>query len=184
MCCCLSIKMFLLLYFHVFIVLKHWDISVTTFVISVHYLSVTDVVLLVHQHVYSIVTSDQELPISTEEACKHLQPTMDLCVGGGGGQRRQERGWMYSRRKITESSWNVTVWREKYGKSKRAARLSTVCLSMYSLTENIYNSQLLRFFCRLNLTVSHRITQGKHCALSLSLCYRLAVSPFLPRVYF
>jgi hypothetical protein len=48
----------------------------------------------------------------------------------------------YSRRKITESLGNVTVRGEKYGKSKRGARLSTVCLSMYSVTENIYYSQL------------------------------------------
>jgi hypothetical protein len=31
---------------------------------------------------------------------------------------------------------------KKDGKSKRGARLSTVCLSMYSITENIYCSQL------------------------------------------
>jgi hypothetical protein len=48
----------------------------------------------------------------------------------------------YSGRKITESLGNVTVRGEKYGKSKRGARLSTVCLSMYSITENIYCSQL------------------------------------------
>jgi hypothetical protein len=48
----------------------------------------------------------------------------------------------YSGRKITESLGNVTVRGEKYGKSKRGARLSTVCLSMCSITENIYCSQL------------------------------------------
>jgi hypothetical protein len=31
---------------------------------------------------------------------------------------------------------------KKDGKSKGGARLSTVCLSMYSITENIYCSQL------------------------------------------
>jgi hypothetical protein len=48
----------------------------------------------------------------------------------------------YSGRKITESLGNVTVRGKKGGKSKRGARLSTVCLSMYSITENIYYSQL------------------------------------------
>jgi hypothetical protein len=48
----------------------------------------------------------------------------------------------YSARKITESLGNVTVRGKKNGKSKRGARLSTVCLSMYSITENIYYSQL------------------------------------------
>jgi hypothetical protein len=48
----------------------------------------------------------------------------------------------YSGRKITESLGNVTVRGEKDGKSKGGARLSTVCLSMYSITENIYYSQL------------------------------------------
>jgi hypothetical protein len=37
---------------------------------------------------------------------------------------------------------NAAVRGEKDGKSKREARLSTVCLSMYSTTENIYYSQL------------------------------------------
>jgi hypothetical protein len=49
---------------------------------------------------------------------------------------------IYSGRKITESLGNVTVRGLKYGKSKGGARLSTVCLSMYSITENIYYSQL------------------------------------------
>jgi hypothetical protein len=41
-------------------------------------------------------------------------------------------------------------------------------LSMYSITENIYYScPPLRFFCSLNLTVSHRIIQGKDWVLSL-----------------
>jgi hypothetical protein len=48
----------------------------------------------------------------------------------------------YSRHKITESLGNVTVRGEEDGKSKRGAGLSTVCLSMYSITENIYCSQL------------------------------------------
>jgi hypothetical protein len=54
---------------------------------------------------------------------------------------KAQRG-LYSGRKITDSLGNVTVRREKDGKSKMDARLSTVCLSMYSITENIYYSQL------------------------------------------
>jgi hypothetical protein len=49
---------------------------------------------------------------------------------------------LYSGRRIIESLGNVTVIEEKDGKSKRGERLSTVCLSMYSITENIYCSQL------------------------------------------
>jgi hypothetical protein len=52
------------------------------------------------------------------------------------------RRWVYSGRKITESFGNVTVRRWKDVKNKRGARLSTVCLSMYSITEKIYYSQL------------------------------------------
>jgi hypothetical protein len=48
----------------------------------------------------------------------------------------------YSGRKITESLGNITVRGAKVGKSKRGAQLSTVCLSMYSITENMYCSQL------------------------------------------
>jgi hypothetical protein len=76
----------------------------------------------------------------------------------------------YSGRKITESLGNVTVRGEKYGKSKRGARLSTVCLSMYSITENIYCSQLSSVAILLQPeSISHRMIQGKHSALSLSL---------------
>jgi hypothetical protein len=49
---------------------------------------------------------------------------------------------MYSGRKITASLGNVTVRGEKDGKSKGGAQWPTVCLSMYSITENIYYSQL------------------------------------------
>jgi hypothetical protein len=45
---------------------------------------------------------------------------------------------LYSGHKITESLGNVTLRGEKDEKSKRGARLSTVCLSMYSITGNIY----------------------------------------------
>jgi hypothetical protein len=57
---------------------------------------------------------------------------------------------------------------KKYGQGKGEARWPTVCLSMYSITENIYCSQLssVRYFCSLNLTVSHRIIQGKDWVLS------------------
>jgi hypothetical protein len=51
----------------------------------------------------------------------------------GNGIRKRK----YSGRKITESLGNVTVRGGKDGKSKGGARLSTVCLSMYSITENI-----------------------------------------------
>jgi hypothetical protein len=44
--------------------------------------------------------------------------------------------------KITASFGNVTVRGEKDGKDKGEARWPTVCLSMYSITENIYYSQL------------------------------------------
>jgi hypothetical protein len=70
----------------------------------------------------------------------------------------------YRGRKITD----VTVRGEKVGKSKRGARLSTVCLSMYSITENIYYSQLYSVAILLQPErVSHRIIQRKHCVLSL-----------------
>jgi hypothetical protein len=49
---------------------------------------------------------------------------------------------LYSERKITASLGNVTVTGEKYGKGKGEARRPRVRLSMYSVTENIYYSQL------------------------------------------
>jgi hypothetical protein len=48
----------------------------------------------------------------------------------------------YSGHKITESLGNVTVRWEKDGKSKGEGRLTTVCMSMYNITENVYYSQL------------------------------------------
>jgi hypothetical protein len=48
----------------------------------------------------------------------------------------------YSGRKIIGSLGNVTIRGEKDGKSKGRARRPTVCVSMYSITENIYRSQL------------------------------------------
>jgi hypothetical protein len=58
---------------------------------------------------------------------------------------------------------------KKDGKSKRGTRLWTVCLSMRSITENItaHSCPPLRYFCSLNLTVSHRIIQGNDCFLSV-----------------
>jgi hypothetical protein len=76
----------------------------------------------------------------------------------------------YSGHKITERLGNVTVRREKAGKSKGGERLSTVCLSMYSITENIYYSQLpsVAILLQPDLTVSHRIIQGNDCVSSPS----------------
>jgi hypothetical protein len=52
--------------------------------------------------------------------------------------------YRYSGLKITKSLGNVTVRGEKDGKNKEGARWPTVCLSMYSITENIYYSAVLR----------------------------------------
>jgi hypothetical protein len=57
---------------------------------------------------------------------------------------------------------------KKDGKSKRGARLSTVCLSMYSITENIYYSQRSSVAILLQPEpVSRLIIQGNDCFLSL-----------------
>jgi hypothetical protein len=48
----------------------------------------------------------------------------------------------YSGRKIPASFGNVTVRGEKDGKGNGEARWRRVCLSMYSVKENIYYSQL------------------------------------------
>jgi hypothetical protein len=67
----------------------------------------------------------------------------------------------YSGRKRTESLGNVTVRGEKGGKSKGGARWPTVSLSMYSITEHIYYSQLSSVAILLQPEpVSHRIIQG------------------------
>jgi hypothetical protein len=88
--------------------------------------------------------------------------------------------WKYSGRKITDSLWNVTVWGEKEGKSKGEERCPTVCLSMYSVTENIYYSQLSSVAVFLhpepNCCTSYN-TRKRLCSLSLSLWYRLVVPP-------
>jgi hypothetical protein len=50
----------------------------------------------------------------------------------------------------------------------RGARACQVCLSMYSITENIYYSQLSSVAIFLQPEpVSHRIIQGNDCVLSL-----------------
>jgi hypothetical protein len=74
--------------------------------------------------------------------CMHSEGIYLRCFGTIFSSTSLLRVFCYSGRKITESFGNVTVRGEKYGKSKRGARLSTVCLSMYSITENIYYSQL------------------------------------------
>jgi hypothetical protein len=48
----------------------------------------------------------------------------------------------YSRRKITASFGNVTVRGENDAKEKGEARWRSICLGMYSITENFYYSQL------------------------------------------
>jgi hypothetical protein len=92
---------------------------------------------------------------------------------------------IYSGRKITASFGNVTVRGEKYGKSKGEARWRRVCLSLYSITENIYYSQLSPVAILLqpepNCFTSDNTRKGLR-SLSL-MCYRIAVFPSLPRVY-
>jgi hypothetical protein len=74
---------------------------------------------------------------------------------------------LYSGRKITTSLRNVTVRGEKDGKGKGAARWPTVCLSMYSITENIYYSQMSSVAILLQPeSVSHRIIQGNDWVLT------------------
>jgi hypothetical protein len=67
----------------------------------------------------------------------------------------------YSGRKITTSFGNVTVRGEKRWKGQGGSGLSTVCLSMYSITENIYCSQLSVALILQPEPVSHRIIPGK-----------------------
>jgi hypothetical protein len=65
---------------------------------------------------------------------------------------------------------NVTVRGEKDGKGKAEARRRGVCLSMYSITENIYYSQLSSVSLLLqperNCFTSYNIRKGM-CSLSL-----------------
>jgi hypothetical protein len=75
----------------------------------------------------------------------------------------------YSGRKITESLGNVTVRREKIWEEQGgSAMASTVCVGMYSITENFYYSQLSSVAILLQPEpVSYRIIQGKDFVLTL-----------------
>jgi hypothetical protein len=68
----------------------------------------------------------------------------------------------------TQNNWELSKRHSKMGgkdgKSKRRARLSTFCLSMYSITENIHYSQL----SSVAKLVSHRIIQANDCVFSSS----------------
>jgi hypothetical protein len=90
----------------------------------------------------------------------------------------EPRSIQYSGRKINESVGNVIVRGEKYGRSKGGARWPTVCLSMYSITENIYYSQLSSDAILLQSEpVSHRTIQGKDCVLSPSVLSSCGLPP-------
>jgi hypothetical protein len=72
----------------------------------------------------------------------------------------------YSGRKITESLGNVTVRGEKRWKEQEGSAMAN-CQSMYSITENIYYSQLSSVAILLQPEpVSHRKIQRKDCVLS------------------
>jgi hypothetical protein len=75
---------------------------------------------------------------------------------------------VYSGRKITASLGNVTVRGERRWKGQGGARWPTVCLSMYSITENIYYSQLssVTLLLQPERNFSHRIIQVKDWVLS------------------
>jgi hypothetical protein len=64
----------------------------------------------------------------------------------------------------------------------RCERDCQVCLSMYSITENIYYSQLSVAILLQPEPVSHRIIQGKGCVLSPAVLSSCGLP--LPRVYF
>jgi hypothetical protein len=117
--------------------------------------------MIVFRHTVGLLwTSDQ--PVSDTSTCtgQHNIETQDTNIHAVNGIRTRDpsnqaaadlrlrsRGYWarpiaYSGRKITESLGNVTVRGEKYATGKRGARLLTVCLSMYSITENIYCSKL------------------------------------------
>jgi hypothetical protein len=76
----------------------------------------------------------------------------------------------YSGRKITASLGNVTVWGEKIWKEQGGSAMAN-SLSMYSITENIYCSQLSSVAILLqterNCFTSYNTTKGLS---SLSLC--------------
>jgi hypothetical protein len=73
---------------------------------------------------------------------------------------------MYSGRKITASLGNVTVRGEKLWKGQGGSTITKSVPSMYSITENIYYSQLSSVAILLQPEpVSHRIIQGKDWVL-------------------
>jgi hypothetical protein len=78
---------------------------------------------------------------------------------------------VFSGRKITASLGKVTVRGEKDGKGKGEARWRRLCLSMYSISENIYYSQLSSVAILLqperNCFISYNTRKGLG---SLSLC--------------
>jgi hypothetical protein len=78
---------------------------------------------------------------------------------------------VYSGRKITASLGNVIVRGEKRWKEQGGARWPTVCLSVYSITENIYYSQLssVTLLLQPERKFSHLILQEKDWVLSLLL---------------
>jgi hypothetical protein len=102
------------------------------------------------------------------------------CASGSsiGGQLRVfQARCQYSGRKITASLENVTVIGEKRWKGQGEARRPRVCLSMYSITENIYCSQLsvaLLLQPEPNCFTSYSTRKG---LCSLSLCAIALRSP-------
>jgi hypothetical protein len=81
---------------------------------------------------------------------------------------------LYSGRKLTASFGNVTVRRGKHGKGKGEAQWRRVCLSMYSITENIYYSTaVLRCATSAAWTSFTSYNTSKDCVLCpyvLSFC--------------
>jgi hypothetical protein len=73
---------------------------------------------------------------------------------------------IYSERKINGSLGNVTVRGGKRWKGQGGARWPTVCLSMYSITENIYYSQLSSVAMLLQPEPNCFHIHGKDCVLS------------------
>jgi hypothetical protein len=86
--------------------------------------------------------------------------------------------WNYGGRKITESLGNVTARGKDDGKSKGGARWPPVCLSLFSITENIYCSQLSSVTIFLqpepNCFTSYSTRKGLCC---LPLCAIVLRSP-------
>jgi hypothetical protein len=109
--------------------------------------------MIVFRHTVGLLwTSDQPVSETSTSTGQHIHAlsrirTRDPSNQAATDLRLRPRGYRgrhvkYSGRKITESLGNVTVRGEKDGKSKGRARCPTVSLSMHSITENIYYSQL------------------------------------------